>query len=75
MSGKIPVISTFNLKRKITTNNIPLSVAFLTRDLSDPAFARKLIRNGASYQVIPSTHQPVLYNAGKILAELLPLSK
>lgn len=73
--SNIPVITKDYLKGKVPSNNIPLSVASPTRDLSSLDYVRQLVHQGASYQVIPSTQNPFNYNFQEIILGLLPQTK
>ena len=54
---------------------IPLSVAFLNRDISDPQFVNDLIHPGASYQVIPAPRTPFIYDPEALIITILPKTK
>lgn len=72
---KVPKFTKDSLKQSVSSQNLSLSVAFTTRDISSITYLRQLIHKGASYQVISSTHHPFLYNSEDILLGVIPLTK
>lgn len=74
MSNSV-VLTKENIIERIPSDNIPFSVTTPTRDLSSLDYVKELVHGGASYQVIPSTHNPFNYNTEDILLGILPKTK
>lgn len=74
MSG-FTVLTRNNVASRRPSNNLPLSIACPTRDLSSLEYVSQLVHQGAAYQVIPATQHPFNYNAEDILVGILPKTK
>ena len=59
------------LKAKCRPSAIPISAAFLNRDVSDSALVSELIHRGSGYLVIPASKHPILFDYETILINLL----
>lgn len=73
--SNLVVLTKERIIERIPSDNIPLSIASPTRDLSSLDYVKELVHTGASYQVIPATHNPFNYNAEDILVGILPKTK
>ena len=59
------------LKEKVVTSKLPVSTAFLNRDLSDPELVAEIIHKGSSYQVIPASRAPFIPDPESLLVRII----
>ena len=68
---KMPKSAYQTLKEKVVMSKLPVSTAFLNRDLSDPELVQEIIHKGSSYQVIPASRAPFIPDPESLIVQII----